>query len=89
MQPYKLVKEYLGSSLFVIINYGNFSKPGYEEIIKYHPKKSRNRQSVIEDQVVKTSFWLKYSVVSLVQTVPVYSETFEGSSTQSEKSHQM
>ena len=88
LQSYKLVKKYLGSSLFVTINY-NFSKLDYEEILKYHTKKSRKRQSITEDQVVKASLWLMYFVVNLVQTVCVYSETFEGSGTQSAKSHQM
>lgn len=38
---------------------------------------------------MKASLWLMYFVVNLVQTVRVYSETFEGSGTQSAKSHQM
>lgn len=38
---------------------------------------------------MKGSFWLLYFVVSLVHIVHVYSETLEGSSAQSEKSHQM
>lgn len=88
LQSYKLVKKYLGSSLFVNINY-NFSKLDYEEILKYHTKKSRKRQSITEDQVVKASLWLMYFVVNLVQTVRVYSETFEGTGTQSAKSHQV
>ena len=45
LQSYKLVKKYLGSSLFVNINY-NFSKLDYEEILKYHTKRSRKRQSI-------------------------------------------
>lgn len=65
LQSYKLVKKYLGNSLFVNINY-SFSKLDYEEILKYHTKKSRKRQSITEDQVVKGSLWLIYFVVNLV-----------------------
>ena len=50
LQSYKLVKKYLGNSLFVNINY-SFSKLDYEEILKYHTKKSRKRQSITEDQL--------------------------------------